>query len=402
MTGGNQEPGRRLPSTHDLAGFNIPASAPGVLIIDLDALLRNYAKLRDLAAPAECAAVVKGDGYGLGAKQIGTALFAAGCRTFFVATLAEAVGLRGALPNAAIYVLDGLFPGSAAEFVAGRLQPVLGSIAEIEEWTSLCQERQAQFPAAIHVDTGMNRLGLKAAERRAFMARPDMLKGFPVSLLMSHLACADTPDNPKNAAQCQDFTAFARSLPQMRLSLANSAGVFLGPDFRFDLVRPGIALYGGNPFSGLPNPMEPVVSLYGRIAQLGEADAGETVGYGGALRLNRRTRYVTVSTGYADGYFRLLGSSDGHAGALAYIGDRPLPILGRVSMDLIMFDITDIPPELAQRGGFVELIGPRFTVDNAAALAGTIGYEILTSLGTRYHRIHLSETNGTPQAGGSG
>jgi alanine racemase len=148
--------------------------------------------------------------------------------------------------------------------------------------------------------------------------------------------------------------------------------------------------------------MEPVVSLYGRIAQLGEADAGETVGYGGALRLKRRTRYVTVSTGYADGYFRLLGSSDKHAGALAYIGDRPLPILGRVSMDLIMFDVTDIPPELAQRGGFVELIGPRFTVDNAAALAGTIGYEILTSLGTRYHRIHISETNGTPQAGGSG
>src|SRR5687767_9191046 len=186
MTDGNQEPGRRLPSTRDLAGFNIPASAPGALIIDLDALLRNYAKLRGLAAPAECAAVVKGDGYGLGAKQIGTALFAAGCRTFFVATLAEAVGLRGALPDAAIYVLDGLFPGSAAEFVAGRLQPVLGSIAEIEEWTSLCQERHAQLPAAIHIDTGMNRLGLKATERHAFMTRQDMLKGFPVSLLMSH------------------------------------------------------------------------------------------------------------------------------------------------------------------------------------------------------------------------
>jgi alanine racemase len=402
MTGGNQESGRRLPATQEFAGFGIPASAPGVLIVDLDALVRNYAKLGEIAAPAECAAVVKGNGYGLGASQIGAALFAAGCRTFFVATLAEAVNLRSALPEVTIYVLDGLFPGSATEFVTPRLQPVLGSIDEIEEWTALCQERQAQFPAAIHVDTGMNRLGLKAAERHTLASQPDMLKSFPVSLLMSHLACADTPDHPKNTAQHQDFAAFGGSLLQTRLSLANSAGVFLGPDFHFDLVRPGIALYGGNPFAGLPNPMEPVISLHGRIAQVGEAEAGETMGYGGALRLKRRTRYVTVSTGYADGYVRLLGSSDTHAGAVAHICDRPLPILGRVSMDLIMFDVTDIPPELALRGGFVELIGPRFTVDNAAALAGTIGYEILTSLGSRYHRIYISETNETPEAGGSG
>ena len=402
MTDGDQESARRPPVMQALAGARIPASAPGVLVVDLDALVRNYAKLREIAAPAECAAVVKGDGYGLGAGQVGAALFAAGCRTFFVATLAEAIGLRATLPEPAIYALDGLFPGAAAEFAALRLQPVLGSIEEIEEWAAFCRDRQLRLPAAIHIDTGMNRLGLKAAERRSLIAQPDRLKDFPVSLVMSHLACADTPAHPKNAAQREDFATFVRSQPQTRLSLANSAGVFLGADFRFDLVRPGIALYGGNPFAGLPNPMEPVVSLYGRIAQVGEADAGETIGYGGAFRLGRRTRYVTVSTGYADGYFRLLGSSDAHAGALAHIGDRPLPILGRVSMDLVVFDITDIPPGLARRGGFVELIGPRFTVDNAAALAGTIAYEILTNLGPRYHRIYISETNGTPQAGDSG
>ena len=402
MTGGKQDSGRRLPATQEFAGSRVPVSAPGVLTIDLDALVRNYAKLRALAAPAECAAVVKADGYGLGAGQVGTALFAAGCRTFFVATLGEAVGLRVALPEATLYVLDGLFPGSAGEFFAARLQPVLGSIDEIEEWAAFCRERQTQLPAAIHVDTGMNRLGLKGAERRLLASRPDLLNDITVSLLMSHLACADTPDHPSNASQRLDFESFARSLPRTRLSLANSAGVFLGLDFRFDLVRPGIALYGGNPFAGLPNPMEPVISLYGRIAQTGEAEAGETIGYGGALRLKRRTRYITVTTGYADGYVRRLGSSDTHAGALAHIGDRPLPILGRVSMDLIMFDVTDIPPELTQRGGFVELIGPRFTVDNAAKFAGTIGYEILTSLGSRYHRIYISETNETPQAGGSG
>lgn len=400
MTGSIQDKGRPLPIRHDLAGLAIPASAPGVLLIDLAALVRNYAKLRDLAAPAECAAVVKGDGYGVGIARIGAGLSAAGCRTFFVATLAEAVALRGAVPEAAIYVLDGLFPGCGPDFAAHQLQPVLGSIDEIVEWSAFC--RQARLPAAIHVDTGMNRLGLKAADRRVLNSRPNMLEGFPVSLLMSHLACADTPDHPKNAAQRQDFAAFVKLVPQTRLSLANSAGIFLGPAFRFDLVRPGIALYGGNPFSGLPNPMEPVISLYGRIAQVGDAEAGETMGYGGALQLKRRTRYVTVTTGYADGYVRLLGSSDARSGAPAYIGDLPLPILGRVSMDLIMFDVTDIPPELTLRGGWVELIGPRFTVDNAAALAGTIGYEILTSLGSRYHRIYISETNETPPAGGSG
>lgn len=403
MTDANHGFERPRTST-EFAALGVPDSAPGVLVIDLDALARNYAKLRALAAPAECAAVVKGGGYGLGAERIGPALFAAGCRTFFVATLAEAVRLRGALPGAAIFVLDGLFPGSGAEFADARLQPVLGSLDEIEEWAAMCRRRGAPLPAAIHVDTGMNRLGLKAAERRALAARPGMLAAFPVSLAISHLACADTPEHPKNEAQRLDFLAFAASLGDLRprLSLANSAGLFLGPGFRFDLVRPGVALYGGNPFAVRPNPMEPVVHLYGRVAQLGEAEAGETIGYGAALTLKRRTRYVTVSTGYADGYFRLLGGTDGHAGALGHIGEWPLPILGRVSMDLIMFDVTDIPPRLAQRGGFVELIGPRFTVDQAAALAGTIGYEILTSLGPRYHRIYLSETSEMPENGSSG
>ena len=402
MNDPDQGPGRQVPPEQASGGFSIPVSVPGVLVIDVDALLRNYIKLRDLAAPAECAAVVKGDGYGLGARQIGAALFAAGCRTFFVATLAEGMALRGVLPDTVIYVLDGLFPGSAPEFVSAALQPVLGSIDEIMEWAAFCRDRQARLPAAIHVDTGMNRLGLKAGDRRVLESRPNTLAGFPVSLLMSHLACADTPEHPKNSAQQREFNAFASLVPQTRLSLANSAGVFLDAEFHFDLVRPGVALYGGNPFSSRPNPMEPVISLHGRIAQTGKAEAGETIGYGAGLQLKRATRYVTVSAGYADGYFRLLGSSDAQAGALAYIGDHPLPILGRVSMDLIMFDVTDIPPELARRGGWVELIGPRFTVDNAAALAGTIGYEILTSLGRRYHRIYTRRTNETPQAGASG
>jgi len=377
-----------------LDGTRVPASATGVLAVDLGALGRNYDTLRERVGPAECAAVVKADGYGVGATQVATALSAKGCRTFFVATLDEAQTLRAAIPDAAIYVLDGLFPGSAAEFAAHRLRPVLDDMAEIEEWAGFCRAGEKKLPAAIHIDTGMNRLGLKTADRRRLLDRPEWLSGFEVSLLMSHLACADTPAHSKNRRQRDEFAAFAAALPAAPLSLANSAGIFLGPDFGFDLVRPGIALYGGNPFTGLANPMEPVIRLYGRIIQLGEAAPGETVGYGAALTLERPTRYVTVAVGYADGYFRALGSKDGRKGATAHLDGRPLPILGRVSMDLIVFDITDLPPDCARRGGFVELIGPEFTVDDAGELAGTMAYEILTSLGSRYLRVYTQADGG--------
>jgi alanine racemase len=292
-------------------------------------------------------------------------------------------------PNVGLYVLNGLLPGTAAEFAAIGARPVLGSMEEIIEWAGFGAATHDLVPAAVHVDTGMNRLGVKPADYEALIVAADILQTFPTALVMSHLACADTPDHPKNAAQLAAFSAIAGQLPAtMRRSLANSPGVFLGPDYAFDLVRPGIALYGGNPFADRPNPMEPVVRLYGRIAQLGEAERGETVGYGAARTLTRRTRYATVTTGYADGYIRALGSTDAHAGATGWLGGQALPILGRVSMDLIVFDITDLPDGAAQRGGFVELIGDRFTIDDAAALAGTIPYEVLTSLGRRYQRIY--------------
>jgi len=327
-------------------------------------------------------------------EPVARALQAAGCRSFFVATPDEAEALRRVLAQADIYVLDGLFPGGTRDFARLDLRPVLGSMAEIGEWQAFCQRIARPLPAAIHVDTGMNRLGLKAADRRALLAAPQMLNGFSLGLIMSHLACADTPDNPKNAAQREDFMPFAAQLPPAPLSLANSAGIFLGAGFRLDLVRPGIALYGGNPFAGRPNPMEPVIRLYGRIAQIGEAEAGETIGYGASLRVARRTRYAAIAVGYADGYVRALGSSDSRQGAVAHIDGERLPILGRVSMDLIVFDVTGIAPERVTRGGFVELIGDRFTVDDAAALAGTIGYEILTNLGPRYHRIYTGAVSG--------
>ncbi len=367
---------------------DVPAEATGVILTDLDALTRNYVKLRDMAAPAECAAVVKADGYGVGAIEVARALSQAGCKTLFVATLEEAIALRAALPEAVIYVLDGLFPGSAAKFAADGLRPVLGALEEAEEWSAFCVSTGQKLSAALHIDTGMNRLGLKAGERGALLGAPEKLGSFDLSLVMSHLACGDTPDDPKNEAQRADFQAVLAALPNARGSLANSAGVFMGKPYHFDLVRPGVALYGGNPFSDRANPMEPVVRLYGRVVHTGWAAAGETVGYGGALTLSRDTRYATVAIGYADGYFRALGSSDYRPGAVAFAEGRAAHILGRVSMDLTVFDITDMPEGAVRRGGFLELIGERFTVDDAGRAAGTMAYEILTSLSARCHRIY--------------
>jgi alanine racemase len=383
-----------------LAGAGVPVSATGVLAVDLRAIARNYRRLREMAGRAECAAVVKGNGYGVGACPVASALFAQGCRTFFVATLDEAAALRAELPMATIYVLDGLFPGSAPDFAVHRLRPVLGDPAEIEEWSDCSRTTGKPLPAALHIDTGMNRLGLKAADQRQILEDPARLSGAGIELIMSHLACADTPDHPKNAAQRSEFARFAAALPPTPLSLANSAGIFLGEEFRFDIVRPGIALYGGNPFARLANPMQPAIRLYARIAQIGEAAAGETVGYGAALRLKRPTRYVTAAAGYADGYFRALGSADARAGATAHLDGRPLPILGRVSMDLMVFDVTDLPPGSVRRGGFIELIGPNFSVDDAGALAGTMAYEILTNLGSRYTRVYLDAERGGNRDGG--
>jgi alanine racemase len=380
-----------------LGGARIPAAATGVLAVDLDAVIRNYRKLRIQAHFAECAAVVKANGYGLGAIEVAAALSANGCKSFFVATLAEGVKLRRALPDSIIYVLDGLLPGSAPDFKEARLRPVLNGIGETEDWSAYCQSAGQTLPAAIHFDTGMNRLGLKLSGQERLSEKLDILAGFTPSLLMSHLACADTQDAAKNAEQLRRFGEFFQKLPVMPLSLANSAGIFLGADYCFDLVRPGIALYGGNPFSDRENPMDPVVLLYGRIAQLGQAREGETIGYGAAKTLTRPTRFATVTVGYADGYFRSLGSEDGKPGASAFIGNWRLPVLGRVSMDLIAVDITDTPAGAVERGGFVELIGKNFNIDDAAKAAGTIPYEILTALGQRYNRLYLQSSAAGPR-----
>jgi alanine racemase len=368
-----------------------PPSATGVLFVDLAAMRRNYRTLKSVAAGATVAAVVKANAYGLGVAEAVTALKAEGCAIFFVATLAEAEAVRALCPGAQIFALNGLPPGTAAKFGAAAACPVLGGLAELEEWAAYAKDAKDRAPAALHFDTGMSRLGFAPAEAEAILRHP-ALKPTDLRLVMTHLACSDEAANPKNAAQLALFNQLAGHAPQSASkSIAASAGIFLGPAYCLDLVRPGIALYGGRPGAAGANPMTPVVSLYGRIAQVRSAERGETVGYGATQTLKRRTRIATVTVGYADGFFRALSASDAREGPAGHIGAHRLPLLGRVSMDLVTFDATDVPDELVQRGGFVELLGARVTVDDLAAFAGTIGYEVLTALGARYHRVYLDE-----------
>jgi alanine racemase len=363
--------------------------ATAILTVDLAALVSNYRQLAELSAPAECAAVVKADGYGLGAAETATALWAAGCRNFFVATLAEARALRDVLPEAVIYLLNGLLPGTAASVRDCGVRPVLNSAEEISDWATLCRESGAKLPAAVHIDSGMNRLGLSPEEAAALGAQAELWNAFELALVMSHLACADEPGNPKNEMQRQSFEALRRLLPNAPASLANSAGILLGKDYHFDLVRPGIALYGSSPRGERNNPFAPVLRLEGRVLQIRNVPKGETFGYGARRTAQRPSRVATIAAGYADGLFRALGSSDDDDGLTAYVDGKPAPVLGRVSMDLITVDITDLPEDAVARGTLVELIGPNAKIDLVAEHAGTLGYEILTHLGPRYQRRYI-------------
>jgi len=365
--------------------YSGPPHATTFLEIDLDALASNYRLLAGRAAPARCAAVVKADGYGLGVGPVAQTLRAAGCETFFVAHLGEAVTLRETLADVPaapeIYVLNGLMPGEEPVFREHLLMPVLNDLGQIERWAANCRER-GPHPAAIHLDTGMSRLGLPLDEQEILFVDLDRLRGFPLRCVTSHLACADTPDHPLNRRQQRDFAAIVKRLPKATASLAASSGIFLGPDWHFDMVRPGAALYGVAPTEGQPNPMRSVVRLLGKIIQIRHVDAPRTVGYGATHQFSGPTLVATVAVGYADGYPRSLSGR-----GTAYIGDVAVPLIGRVSMDLVTFDISAIPT--TKPGDLVELIGPHVGVDAVGAAAGTIGYEILTSLGHRYRRHYI-------------
>jgi len=364
------------------------ASATGILTVDLDAIIANWRKLEKTAVPAECAGVVKANAYGCGAEQVARALANAGCKTFFVATLEEAKVVRGAVPeSAAVYVLDGYFQNSGDAYARINCRPVIGDLNQLAEWDVFCRRSGWSGGAAIHIDTGMNRLGLTIAEAQAIIPRINA-GDHGITLVMSHLVAAEQLNSTINARQLTAFREIASLFSGVPAALSNSSGIYLGAQFQFDMVRPGAALYGINPTPEADNPMQPVVDLKARIVQIRNIERGETVGYGGTWTARRSTRLAIVSAGYADGYFRAASANDGTRGAEVVVAGKRCPIAGRVSMDLMAIDVTDLDKSAVRRGHMATLIGEGITVDELAHHFGTIGYEVLTSLGRRFARVY--------------
>jgi alanine racemase len=359
------------------------------LTIDLGAIQRNWQALDRVSAGALTGAAVKADGYGTGAVPVSKALYAAGTRFFFVATPDEGLAVRAALPESHIFVLNGLFPGAAPLYVGERLMPVLNSLPMLEEWLVACLGRNEALPAALHFDTGMNRLGFRLGEA-SIVKRMVEEVGYAPQMIMSHLACADQPQHEKNRTQLALFSSVIAQFPGVPASLANSAATMTSREMHFQMVRPGIALYGGRAVNGRKNPMVPAVTLEAPILQVRECKTGESVGYGATYILPRDTRIAVIGLGYADGFIRSASSTNQHAGGRAFIRGRICPVLGRVSMDMFEVDITDLGTDVPLPGEMVEVLGPNVTVDDQADPAGTIGYEFLTSLKGRYSRTYVN------------
>jgi alanine racemase len=365
----------------------LPPDATGLITIDLDAVQANWRALAGLVAAAECAAVVKADAYGLGAAEVIPALARAGCRTFFVATPEEGRAARILVPEARLFALDGLFPGAAPLLLAADVAPVLASLDEVKEWGREASRLGRPLPAALQIDSGLNRLGLPAGEVKALAANPALLAALDLRLVMSHLACADDPADPHNARQRAAFNRRRALLPPAPASLAASDGLMLGGGYHYDLVRPGYALYGGQAFQGGATPVTPVVTVRARIVQVRTLKAGDSVGYAASWQASRPTRLAVVAAGYADGIARALSAASAKKGGTVMVAGQRAPIVGRVSMDLITVDVTEVEGDVA-RGDLVTLVGPGLPIEAMGRAAGTIGYEVLTRLGSRFLRQH--------------
>src|SRR6516164_738517 len=344
------------------------ATATGVLTVDLDAIVANWRKLEKTAVPAECAAVIKSNAYGLGLER----------------------AARAVSPSSAIYVLNGFIQNTGEGYAKSDARPVIGDLNELAEWDVFCRRTGWFGGAAIHIDTGMQRLGLMISEAQGLVPRINA-GDHGITLVMSHLACAENLHHPMNARQLASFREIASLFTGVPASLSNSSGIFLGPPFLFDAVRPGVALYGVNPTPEADNPMQGVVELKARVLQIREVERGESVGYGATWTARRSTRLALVSAGYADGYFRAGSSNDGTRGAEVVVAGKRCPIAGRISMDVMAVDVTDLEKNAVRRGHMVTLLGDGITVDELAHHFGTIGYEVLTSLGKRYTRIYKGD-----------
>ena len=368
------------------------------MTIDHGALCDNWRALDALTPGAKTASVVKANGYGLGLGEVGLSLAAAGCEVFFVATPDEGVRLRRFLKTREIFVFGGLTTRNAGAYGESNLIPMLNTMSDIEVWGEYWKMRGSQRPCALQLDTGMSRMGLSEADIEAFTGNRELRYSLNVITVISHLACADEPKHAMNKQQLARFNTYAKKFEGCELSLANSAGIHLGADYHFNLVRPGIALYGGECCEGGKHLLKNVVFVEGRIAQIRSVKKGDQIGYGATHTFKKDGKIALVAAGYADGFHRAASGSgvtlrgvkklDGGYGA---IGDIKVPIVGRVSMDLTAFDVSDVPEQVLNDATHIELFGNTISLDDAARAAGTIGYELLTSLGQRYYRNHINQ-----------
>jgi alanine racemase len=364
-------------------------SARAVLTVDLAALRANWARLNQASGRAECAGVIKADAYGLGLAPIAKALTSEGCKTFFVASVGEGRTAREVQPGATVYVLDGLLPGAEAHYAGFDLRPVLSSLPEVRDWAAYSRARGRRLAAALHIDTGMNRLGMPQGEVEQLAASPDLLAAFEPTLVMSHLACADHPDDPMNERQRAALRGAARQAPagagepfQLRRHVLGARAIISTWCDRASRSTAAARTRAS------PTRCRRSVRLAARILQVREVAPGASIGYGATYKVQAPARIATIAVGYADGFLRALSVATGEAGPVGYVGDYPVPIVGRVSMDFITADVTSVPPELARRGAWVEVMGHRVTVDDLTDRAGTIGYELLSRLGQRVYRVY--------------
>jgi alanine racemase len=372
------------------------ASAGLRLTVDLTAMTENWKDMARRSGKARTAAVVKADAYGTGIEDAGEALYLAGARDFFVATVDEGVTLRLYSPEARIFVLSGIWPGTERRFFENDLVPVISSEEQLAFWMAVLAD-YGDYPCALHVDTGFNRLGIEMDEAIALADDVSRPASFSPVLVMSHLVCGDDHSSAMNQQQLESFRRVSAAYEGIDSSLSASAGIFLGSDYHFDLTRPGISIYGGEAVNGMANPMRTVVTAEARVLQVRTVKAGQSVSYGRAMQLTRDSRLAIVSAGYADGYMRSQSSGGVPLrqtvpqGGHGFIAGRKVPVAGRITMDLTIFDITDLPDNAVTAGDYVELFGKNVAVDDAARAAGTIGYEMLTSMGLRHERRYIVE-----------
>jgi alanine racemase len=360
-----------------------------ILTIDLKAVANNWKVLASkMPSGTLCGAALKTDAYGLGAQKIASTLVWAGCKNYFVAYPFEGKAIRDVVGDQQIFVLNGLIQGGEADLVANDLIPVITSKIGLKQWSDYAKKIGKKLKAAIHVDTGMVRLGIPTIEFVEMLEDISVFDGVEPVLIMSHLACADEKENPKNKQQLELFSniviAFRKFFPNAKASFANSAGIYLGQEYHFDLARPGIGLYGGLPAKGISD-LQPVISLKARILQIQDAEPPQTIGYGASYKLDKKRKIATAAIGYGDGYFRSLSNS-----GIGYIENQPVPAVGRVSMDLTTFDITDVNKNV-NVGDYIDIINSNNTLEALANEAKTINYEVLTNLGKRYFRKYIGE-----------